>query len=239
MFGVAIVNILLIDDDEQFCKEATAYLRSQGFQVTSITDGHQALATVEEADPDIVVLDIALQKEDLNGLTLCTDIRQKPKYAKGALGIVMISGHHSKYLNWTRSLQRGADRYLVKPFELDVLTDEIKALYSTISGPKILQIANNIIIHFDDRRVTANQDDIGLTPLEYNLLEYLAKPPNKIRTRFELLETVWRDQPYTEGAVAQCVASLRAKLSPNEPDRFVKSVGGVGYQLHLDFRRKN
>ena len=227
------LQILLIDDDIKFCEETREYLGKQGFAIDVESDGYQALESLEMVDPDIVILDIALQKDDVNGLNICTEIRQQSKYEKGALGIIMISGHHSKYRNWTRGLRRGADRYLVKPFELDVLVEEVHSLHSLIAGPDTLVVDKHLSIVFGDRRVIADNVEVQLTRREFDLLAYLAKPPNKTRSRYELLENVWKAQDYTDGAVARCVCTLRQKISPEIPERYVQSVRGVGYRLSI------
>lgn len=229
-------KVLLIDDDSRFCAETKEYLESKSFLVETETDGHNAMQRLQETEPDIVILDIALQKEDINGFNICAEIRRFSKYEKGTLGIVMISGHHSKYRNWARGLQQGADRYLVKPFELDVLVEEINALQSLIAGPNVLVIDELLTIYFDERRVVLNSATIALTKREFDVLAYLAKPPNKTRTRFELLEQVWKAQDYTDGAVAKCIHHLRHKISPNNQNRYVESIRGVGYRLNTGDR---
>ncbi len=225
-------RILLIDDDSRFCVETKEYLESKSFHVETETNGYKAMERLHQVEPDIVILDIALQKEDINGFNICAEIRQQTKYEKGALGIVMISGHHSKYRNWARGLQQGADRYLVKPFEMDVLVEEINALQSLIAGPNVLAIDESLTIYFDERRITIAEKTVQLTKREFDVLAYLAKPPNKTRTRFELLENVWKAQDYTDGAVAKCIHLLRQKISPDEPSLYVESVRGVGYKLN-------
>ena len=229
------VRILLVDDDIQFCAEAQEYLGKQGFAIDVESDGLHALSSLERVDPDIVILDIALQKDHVNGLNVCTDIRQQSKYEKGALGIIMISGHHSKYRNWTHGLRRGADRYLVKPFELEVLVEEINSLHSLIAGPESLAIGPKMVIAFDERRVIIADAEVQLTKREFDLLAYLAKPPNKTRSRYELLENVWKAQNFTDGAVARCICTLRQKISPEDPERYVQSVRGVGYRLSVQY----
>ena len=228
------ISVLLIDDDTSFCQETRSYLRTKQFNVAVESDAYQAFDSVQSVDPDIVILDVALQKEDVNGLNICAEIRQHGKYQKGALGIIMISGHHAKYRNWTKGLRQGADRYLVKPFELDVLVEEIYSLHNLIAGPEALTIDDELSIFFDDHRVTVRDQEIMLTRREFDLLAYLAKPPNKTRSRFELLESVWKTQNYTEGAVARCICTLRQKISPYDHDRFVRSVRGVGYRLNAE-----
>ena len=227
-----MTKVLLIDDDLRFCAETQEYLTAKSFYVVTEADGDKALIRLHQMEPDVVILDIALQKEHINGLNICTEIRQHPKYEKGTLGIIMISGHHSKYRNWTRSLQQGADRYLIKPFELDVLVEEIKALQSLIAGPQVLALDDVLTIYFDQRRVTVNGQSVSLTKREFDVLAYLAKPPNTTRTRFELLDAVWKTQDYTDGAVAKCIHMLRQKISPDRPSVYVESVRGVGYKLN-------
>jgi DNA-binding response OmpR family regulator len=230
-------KLLIVEDNAGLRTSLEEYFAREGFAVTTVDDGAEALSAVGRIHPDLVILDVQLPHKD--GLEICQAIRQQ---IGQAIGIVMISGIKRDLLDRVVGLEVGADAYMTKPFETRELLAQARALLrsvkaQTTSGEAAgwLVIDDRLRIHFERRIVEAGGREVHLTPQEFDLLRYLVDHPGSCCARADLIDAVW---PYEDGvsdaALNTCIARLRAKIEPEPANpRYIESVHGVGYRFKM------
>ena len=221
-------KILLVDDDPILLQMLTMHLKTEGYQILTASDGGQALTTIEQENPDLILLDLMMPRID--GMTVCAQVRE---YSLVPIIIVSAIGHEEQKV---KALDLGADDYLTKPYGKDELQARIRtALRRAEAGKKTPPNAvvkyGNFKIDFLRRHVTVNGKLVKLTPIEYGLLRELAKTPGDVVVHGELLRQVWGP------AYLDCVhylhihiGKLRKKLSAAK-DIEIVTRSGVGYLL--------
>jgi len=216
-------TILVIEDEASIAQAVAARLRSEGFAVEIVGDGPGGVDAAERLRPDLVVLDLMLP--GLDGLEVCRQIqRERP------VPVLMLTARDSE-TDLVVGLAVGADDYLTKPFSARELTARVHALLRRVDRtPDRKEGADlelrDVSIDLSTRRVRQDDDEIHLTPTEFDLLAFLAKRPGRVFTRDQLLGEVWG---YRDGSGARTVDShvraLRRKLGAD----IVRTVHGVGY----------
>lgn len=221
-------TVLVVDDEEAIAEAVRARLESEGYRVIVAFDGPQAIAAHAEHKPDMVVLDLMLPGMD--GLEVCREI-QRHSWTP----VLMLTAK-TEEADKVAGFAVGADDYLTKPFSLRELAARVKAILRRIErmqaqsndGPLEL---GGLMVDPDRRRVTVDGEEIGLTPLEFEILLSLARDPGVVLSREQLMDRVWGYRDYAGGRVVDShVARIRRKLGEdgNEP-RFIRTVHGVGY----------
>jgi DNA-binding response OmpR family regulator len=228
-------KILLIDDKESIRKSLGDYLRREGFEVMLANDGQAGIKKFTIHPPDIVILDVRMPKKD--GLEVCREIRQRSGYTP----VIMISGEKKEDLDKVVGLTVGADKYILKPFELPVLVAEIKALLRLARGVSSAEHSNQWVqidsfmkIHRTKRLICAGEREPTLSVLEFDLLMHLIDHAGEPCSRDDLIEYVWKDLTgsVSDTAVNTCIARLRRKIEP-DPERpmYIISAHGWGYKF--------
>lgn len=217
----------------------THYLRLEGYQVLSASDGKQALGHTRMHTPDLVVLDVALPK--LDGLLVCQRMREFS--AVPVIFVTTLSEDQDK----VRSLDGGADDYLTKPFSVDELLARMRALlrraaltaYAQLSGraqaDDVLAktVLGKLTVDYTQHLVTLAGREVVLTPIEYRLLAILAHHAWQVVTQEVLLESIWGKKYIRERhLLAVVINRLRRKLEPVPSyPRYLLTRAGVGYLL--------
>jgi DNA-binding response OmpR family regulator len=221
-------TVLVVDDEEAIAEAVRARLESEGYRVLVAGDGPQAISLHTQHHPDLVVLDLMLPGMD--GLEVCKEIQRQ-----SWTPVLMLTAR-TEETDKVAGFAVGADDYLTKPFSLRELAARVKA---------ILRRIERINAHADDgpieqaglsidptrRRVSVDGVEVGLTPLEFEILHTLARDPGIVLSRDQLMDRVWGYRDYAGGRVVDShVARIRRKLGEdgNEP-RFIRTVHGVGY----------
>jgi two-component system, OmpR family, response regulator RegX3 len=215
------MHVLVVEDDDAIAVPLTAGLEREGFRVTCVATGAAAL---DAEGAEIVLLDLGLP--DLDGFEVCRRLR-----SRSDVPILVISARGQE-VDRVVGLELGADDYLVKPFGFRELLARIRAVTrrtgSTPDAARPQQIGQ-LEIDRRTRRVRVANDEIALTPKEFDLLTCLAEEPGTVVTRQELLTEVWDPHWYGPSRTIDVhVASLRKKLG--DP-RWVETVRGVGFRL--------
>jgi two-component system, OmpR family, KDP operon response regulator KdpE len=212
--------VLIVEDDRNIVDLLRSNLLARGFRVLVSTDGSDVLRRLDEAGPDIVLLDLMLPGVD--GFELCRAVRER-----SGLGIVVISARRGE-TDKVRALNLGADDYLTKPFGIEELLARIQAtLRRTRPAPAVNQVsavrAGDVRIDLDARSVTKGGQPVHLTPTEYALLREFATNPGKLLTHADLLRMVWGPGYETQTEYTRVyVARLRAKIeTPGGPELIV------------------
>jgi two-component system KDP operon response regulator KdpE len=171
---------------------------------------------------------------DLNGYAVCEEIRR----SNTLIPILMLTAR-SQETDKIRGLDAGADDYVTKPFSIQELLARVRALLRRAASidepPEPLLRVGDFAIDRDAHRVTKGEEDIHLTPKEFDLLLYLARTPGRVHTHKALLRAVWGpagdDQPeYLRVLVAQ----LRRKIEPTSEPRYIRNEPWVGYRFTPD-----
>lgn len=223
-------KILLVDDDLNICKVTSLYLKKAGFDIVTAYDGEQALGQFEANKVDAIILDIMLPK--LDGRKVCEKIR-----TISSVPIIMLTAR-GQVVDRIEGLQLGADDYIVKPFDPNELIARLQAvLRRTASDAKDSSkervVLGSLEINLHNHLVSVKGDEVKLPRKEFELLVFLAKHPNRVFTRDELIERIWGfDFDGEDRVIDLYIKRLRKKLSiEDNPSFTIKTVWGVGYQL--------
>ena len=199
----AAVHVLIIEDDPGIAGSLRRGLTRAGYTAVNVSTAAEALAA--EAS-DVVLLDLGLPDRD--GTELCATLRER---SDAAILVITARGEEADRV---AALDAGADDYIVKPFGFAELLARIRAVLrrSRITGTHLLR-HGSLTIDTRARRVTAAEEEITLTPTEFDILECLATDPGRVVGRQEILERVWNTRWYGPTRVLDVhVAALRRKL---------------------------
>jgi two-component system response regulator MprA len=217
-----MIAVLVVDDDPPILRMLERTLVAEGYAVESAADGGAALAAVERAVPDVVVLDVGMP--GLDGLAVCRRLRR----AGLALPVLLLTARDS-VSDRVAGLDAGADDYLVKPFAPEELLARVRALLRRGSEPAELLAFDDLVFDVRTRSARRGESEIRLSAREAELLELLLQNPRQVISRGLALERVWgSESAATLNAVDRYVSYLRRKLG--EP-ALIHTVRGVGFVL--------
>ena len=216
-------NRVLVAEDEPAIADAVVYaLRAEGFDAESVEDGETALEAVRQNGYDVLVLDLMLP--GISGLEVCRRLR-----SENAIPILMLTARTSE-TDRVLGLEAGADDYVPKPFSMPELVSRVRAILRRREldfGDTRMQVGD---LEVDVRRhaVAIDGQPVQLTPSEFKLLALLAREPERVFSRRELMEHLWESSYVGDQRAGDThVANLRRKIGP---DRIV-TVRGLGYKL--------
>ncbi len=222
-------KILVVDDEKKITEIIKAYLERDNFSVIVAYDGKEALESVKYYSPDLVILDLMLP--EISGWEVCRILR------KGSnIPIIMLTAR-DETTDKIVGLELGADDYIVKPFDVKELVSRVKAVLRRFEGvsaavTNMIQIAE-LVIDIEKRKISRSGMIIELTPIEFDLLQLLAKHPGRVFSRLQLLDSI-RGDDYDgyERTIDSHIKNLRKKIEP-EPEKpiYIITVYGVGYKL--------
>lgn len=226
-------KIIVVDDEKPIADILHFNLTKDGYEVYCAYDGNEALALVEEIQPDLIILDIMLPEKD--GMEVCKEVRKKYD-----MPIIMLTAKDSE-IDKVLGLELGADDYVTKPFSTREMLARVKA---NLRRHQVVSSANqenetkeitigSLVIHPDAYIVSKRGEAIELTHREFELLYYLAQHPGQVMTREHLLQTVWGYDYFGDvRTVDVTVRRLREKIedNPSHPT-WIITRRGVGYYL--------
>ena len=219
-------RILVVEDEPNIASLVELYLTRERFRVEHVTDGTEALAAVERDEPDLVILDVMLP--GIDGIEVCRRLR-----ARWSTPIVMLTARDSE-VDRVLGLELGADDYVTKPFSPRELVARVKAILRRVQpdhGPADDEVLALGPVRLDPARrsVRVNDDEVGLTAREFDLLAYLLQNRGIVCTRDTLLERVWGYERVVDTrTVDSHVKTVRQKLG--SAGALIKTVRGVGYK---------
>lgn len=213
-------KILLADDDARWRMIVRDYLSGAGYEVLEAEDGRQAVDLLRQnEDVAVVVLDVMMPVMD--GIEACTEIR-----SFSHVPVLMVTAREDEETE-IFGVRSGADQYISKPIKMRAFLERIRGLLRRDGGHEVLDYGR-LLIDLDAGSVLIEGTPGQLTPMEYRLLVYLARTPNVVRSREEILHAVWNTDYYGDGrSVDTHIKNLRIKLRPCED--YVKTVRGMGY----------
>ena len=221
-------KILIVDDEPQILRFLRASLPAHGYECVEAGSGADAIKAFAKERPDAIILDLGLPDQD--GFTVIRTIR-----AGGLTPIIVLSAR-SDVEGKVKALELGADDYVTKPFDMAELLARLKAALRhglQAVGEAPLFRSGRLSVDLVHRHVLLGEDEIHLSPKEYNLLRYLVGNAGKVVTHQQLLREVWgpahlEDVQYLRVLMRQ----LRQKLEPDSSaPRLIVNEPGVGYRL--------
>jgi len=228
-------SVLVVEDEEDIRELVSYTLLKEGYQVTSVASGEEALAIATAQPPDLVLLDLMLPGVD--GLTVCQRLRSNPASAGVAIVMLTAKGEEPDIVT---GLNVGANDYITKPFSRNVLTARVRAVLRNVA-PKsdsaakssdseaVIQV-RNIVIHPGRHAVLVDGQPVDLSATEFRVLLVLARRPGWVFTREQILDAVHGDNyAITSRAVDVQILGLRRRLGA--AGELIETVRGVGYRL--------
>lgn len=219
-------KILVIDDEQSILKLVSAYLRPEGYEVYTASDGTSGLKAARAYKPDLVVLDIMLPGMD--GIELLSQLRRESD-----VYVIMLTAK-AEETDKIVGLSVGADDYVTKPFSPRELVARIKAaLRRQYSGSSLrdrnVLVFRHVRIDTGSRQVWVDDREIELTAIEFDLLKTLAEHRGMVLSREQLLEKVWGHDFFGEIRVVDVhLGHIRGKLGG---EGYIVTVRGVGYRF--------
>jgi len=225
-------KILIVDDEPQLRRVISTTLVANGYTVEQARTGEEALNKLREQKHDLVLLD--LNMPGIGGLKTCREIRWSCDVA-----IIILSVRNTEK-DKVQALDAGADDYVSKPFSTPELLARIRAALRRLplspdSGSQIM-VLGNVTVNFLQRRVTAGEREIRLTPKEFDLLQYLANNPDRPVPHRRLLQAIWGPDYGDEVEYLRVfINQLRKKIEPDPSHpAYILTEPWVGYRLRLE-----
>ena len=221
-------KILVVDDEKRIVEILKAYLERDGYRVIAAYDGRSALELARNNSPDLIILDLMLP--EISGWDVCRTLRKESD-----VPIIMLTAR-DETTDKIVGLELGADDYVTKPFDPKELVTRVRTVIRRSEGgmasKPVLNVAD-LSIDVEKRLVKRGDVDIGLTPVEFELLRVLAENPGRVYSRMQLLDKAQGDayEGY-DRTIDSHIKNLRKKIEP-DPDhpRYIITVYGVGYKL--------
>ncbi len=226
------LRILVVDDEKSIRSFLKTSLSSYGYGVFEATKGKEALSESVSVHPDAIILDLGLP--DMDGREVIKKIRKRTKTP------IIILSVRDDPLEKIAALDAGADDYLTKPFSVGELLARLKAVMRRllpVEKEEILRLGK-LVVDIRSRRVTVNDNNIDLSPTEYDILKLLLLNSGKVLTHKQILREIWDKTEDYEGILhllRVTMSNLRSKIEPN-PDRptYILTEPGVGYRLRSE-----
>ena len=225
-------RILLVEDDPEIARVVRDMFVREGYEVTWATTGLEGWEDFQQGSYDIALIDLMLPEMD--GLSLCKNIRWNSD-----IPLIIISARKEDEDKIT-GLGLGADDYVAKPFSLSELKARVESqlrrwrrYQGVLKNENKSTYNDDLTIYWDQHKVKIGDEEIPLTVKEFDLLKVLAQNPDRVFSKEELFEHVWR-QVDQDGlhTITVHIKSLRSKLKdPVKTPKFIQTVWGKGYQF--------
>jgi two-component system response regulator MtrA len=218
-------RIMVVEDEPDIAEMLGIILTSEGFDVDLVNHGEEVLATFASQPADLVLLDLMLP--GIDGVEVCRRLREI-----SAVPIIMLTAK-SEPDDVVLGLDAGADDYIIKPPRSPELIARVRACLRRVEPLQTALVRiGDLSIDVQGHQVSREGVGIALTPLEFDLLNTLARSPARVFTRDELLETVWGYRHTADTRLVNVhVQRLRAKIEhdPDQPE-ILLTVRGIGYK---------
>ena len=220
-------NILVVDDEIKIVEVISLYLKNEGYEVVFANNGREAIDKYKSNDIDLIILDLMLP--DISGEDVCKEIREISD-----VPIIMLTAKtdEDSVLN---GYSLGSDDYITKPFSPRQLVAKVNALFKRITKPESTKMCFNdeLIIDIKSSEVIKNNEIVSLTPSEYKILIMLAKNPQQVFTREELLDYITGENDYVYDRIIDThIKNLRFKIEDDSKNpRYIKTVRSLGYKF--------
>ena len=221
-----MAKIMVVEDEAVIRQLIIEELEKWQFETFGTTDFHQVFDDFEEQEPQLILLDINLPVFD--GYYWCQKIRETSK-----VPIIFISSRNTN-MDMIMAMNMGADDFVTKPFEIDVLIAKINALlrrsYNYVENNSETLVHNGLTVKIDNSSMQINDEVIDLSKNEYRLLYILMKNHGKILSREKLLRALWDDERFVDdNTLTVNINRLRRKIEQAGMDNYIETKVGQGY----------
>ncbi len=224
-------RILVVDDEKDILELVSYNLIKEGIDVTTSTNGEEALQLIKKNTFTLIILDLLLP--GIQGVELCRMLKASESTA--SIPIIMLTAK-SEELDKVLGLEMGADDYITKPFSPRELGARVKAVLrrtgETPEKEKIISIGN-LEINTETYQVTKRKKLLNLSATEFNLLLFLVRRKGKVFNRDMLLDGVWKDEAFVEPRTVDVhIRRLRAQIEDDSSHpEYIKTRRGIGYYV--------
>ena len=226
------MNILVLDDEKEIADLVEVYLKNENYDVYKFYKAEDAINCIDTQRLDMAILDMMIQGK--NGFQICKYIRDKGL----KFPVIMLTAKIEDN-DKIKGLTIGADDYITKPFNPLELVARVKSqfrrctLYNEQQNEKDVIEINGLVIGKDEHKCLLYDKEIELTPIEFDILLYLANNRGKVISTEELFEKVWKEKYFdSNNTVMVHIRRIREKLGEDtKKPKFIKTVWGVGYKL--------
>ncbi len=226
-------KILVVEDDKNICNIVKTILDTNGYKVIIAKDGNNGKMLFLSHKPDLVILDLGLP--DIDGIHIIKMIREESDTP-----IIVLSARTAE-LDKVEALDLGANDYVTKPFGTEELLARVRAAIRNnrkiVNGETVIKnkfIANDMVIDYESRIITVNNEEVKLTHIEYNIVEHLSMNAGRVLTYSDIIKKIWGYAG--QGSVKKLqvnMANIRKKLGekPGE-NKYISNELGVGYRMN-------
>jgi two-component system phosphate regulon response regulator PhoB len=222
--------VVLVVEDEPAQREVLAYnIRAEGFDVLTAAAGDEALVTVRETPPDVIVLDWMLPH--VSGIEVCRQLKMGTDTAK--IPIIMLSAR-SEETDKVRGLETGADDYVTKPYSVAELLARLRTQLRRVRPATVGERLDyeDIMLDLAEHRIYRDGVELALGPTEFRLLTAFMERPGRVWSREQLLDRVWGRDIYVDSRTVDVhVGRLRKALRASDQGDPIRTVRGAGYAL--------
>lgn len=219
-------KILIAEDDEKLRNELEIFLNNNGYQAETLKSFDNTIVDILKINPDLILLDINLPGVD--GEYICREIRKQSN-----MGIIIVTSRDNE-LDELVSINYGADHYITKPFNIQILLAKINSLLrrtnNNITKDKI--DVKDFILNISNNSIIKNDKTIDLTKNEYKILKYLVENREKIVSREDIMDVLWESDCFIDdNTLSVNITRLRSKLEELGLKDIIETKRGQGYIL--------
>lgn len=217
-------KILIIEDDEKLREELKIFLNKNGYKATTLTTFDNTIQDILQTNPDLILLDINLPNTD--GEYICKEIRKQSN-----MPIIIVTSRDSE-LDELLSINNGADHYITKPFNIQILLAKIGSLLRRTNMQEVNDKidAKDFILNTSNNTIEKDGKIIELTKNEYKILKYLVQNRGKIVSREDIMECLWESENFIDdNTLTVNITRLRNKLEELELKELLETKRGQGY----------
>ncbi len=217
-------KILVVEDEPRLAALLSDYLRQAGYEPHCVADGREVASRVRELGPELVLLDLMLPGKD--GIEACKEVR-----SFSSVPVVMVTARVEE-IDRLLGLELGADDYICKPFSPREVIARVKAVLRRARGQPGAE-SRGLALDVERGKAVLHGRDLGLTTVEFLLLQFLAQHPGRIFSRAQLMDRIYPDRRVvSDRTIDSHVKKLRRKMEAVAPsEEWIRSVYGAGYKL--------
>lgn len=226
--SAAQIQVLLVEDEPAQREVLTYNLEAEGYFVRQAQNGEEAMLLIEEASPDLIILDWMMPL--MSGIEVCRQVKTRPDTR--AIPVIMLSAR-SEEVDAVRGLDTGADDYVIKPYNLRELMARVRSQLRR-ARPALDAVLSfeDIALNAETHRVTRGDVEVKLGPTEYRLLVTFMEKQGRVLSRDQLLDLVWGRDVYVDARTVDVhIARLRKSLTGQGGSDPIRTVRGAGYAL--------
>lgn len=220
-------KILIVEDDEKLRNELQIFLKNNGYEAEVLKEFNNTIQDILEINPDLILLDINLPNAD--GEYICKEIRKQSEMA-----IIIVTSRDSE-IDELISINYGADHYITKPFNSQILLAKIASLLRRTIKTESNQDkvdCKEFILNISKTTIEKDEKEIELTKNEFRILKFLVQNRGKIVSREEIMECLWEDESFIDdNTLTVNVTRLRNKLDEINLKEIIETKRGLGYIL--------